>query len=118
MPIDRARINDDVEIHKGDQTFQIIEKGKPVAIVPDQVEITEVLPPVNPLSEVKDEMKDHNQLASSVEEIQDLQGGLSCTDLNPIHFVPPTFGVTVLGNSHGFDPKGCTSGYIIWVNGR
>jgi hypothetical protein len=33
-------------------------------------------------------------------------------------FRPPKFGVTILGNSHGFDPKGSTSGYIIWVNGR
>jgi ribonuclease BN (tRNA processing enzyme) len=33
-------------------------------------------------------------------------------------FVPPAFGVTILGSSHGFDPHGDTSGYIIWVNGR
>eukprot|EP01017_Pseudomicrothorax_dubius_P039570 TRINITY_DN6089_c0_g1_i1.p1 TRINITY_DN6089_c0_g1~~TRINITY_DN6089_c0_g1_i1.p1 ORF type:complete len:562 (-),score=97.98 TRINITY_DN6089_c0_g1_i1:409-2094(-) len=33
-------------------------------------------------------------------------------------FDPPAFGVTVLGCSHGFDPKGSTSGYIFWVNGR
>lgn len=36
----------------------------------------------------------------------------------PIRFEPPIFGVTVLGSSHGFDPKGNTSGYIIWINGR
>jgi len=33
-------------------------------------------------------------------------------------FVPPLFGVTVLGSSHGFDPKGNTSGYVLWMNGR
>ena len=33
-------------------------------------------------------------------------------------FVPPLFGVTVLGCSHGFDPVGITSGYVIWINGR
>ena len=33
-------------------------------------------------------------------------------------FFPPTFGVTVLGNSHGFDKNGATSGYVLWVNGR
>jgi hypothetical protein len=27
-------------------------------------------------------------------------------------FVPPMFGVTVLGSSHGFDPKGSTSGCV------
>ncbi|CAM9427889.1 unnamed protein product, partial [Scytosiphon promiscuus] len=33
-------------------------------------------------------------------------------------FDAPTFGTTVLGNSHGFDPKGNTSGYVLWINGR
>jgi hypothetical protein len=33
-------------------------------------------------------------------------------------FHPPSFGVTVLGNSHGFDKNGSMSGYVLWVNGR
>jgi len=33
-------------------------------------------------------------------------------------FVIPQFGVTVLGNSHGFDPEGSTSGFVVWVNGQ
>jgi len=33
-------------------------------------------------------------------------------------FVPPEFGVTVLGSSHGFDPTASTSGYIFWINSR
>lgn len=35
-------------------------------------------------------------------------------------FVPPRFGVTVLGRSHGFDPDPHerTSGFILWVAGR
>ena len=28
------------------------------------------------------------------------------------------FVVTVLGSSHGFDPSGSTSGYVLWVNGK
>mmetsp|Transcript_13476 Transcript_13476/g.20503 ORF Transcript_13476/g.20503 Transcript_13476/m.20503 type:complete len:1321 (-) Transcript_13476:84-4046(-) len=36
----------------------------------------------------------------------------------PPSFYPPSFGVTVLGNSHGFDKNGSTSGYVLWVNGR
>lgn len=36
----------------------------------------------------------------------------------PPSFYPPSFGVTVLGNSHGFDKSGSTSGYVLWVNGR
>ena len=38
--------------------------------------------------------------------------------LLPPTFQPPSFGVTVLGNSHGFDKSGSTSGYVLWINGR
>lgn len=37
-------------------------------------------------------------------------------EASPFH--PPVFGVTVLGNSHGFDPDGNTSGYVLWINHR
>lgn len=33
-------------------------------------------------------------------------------------FIPPDFGVTILGSSHGFDPNGSTSGFIVWIFGR
>jgi CRP-like cAMP-binding protein/ribonuclease BN (tRNA processing enzyme) len=33
-------------------------------------------------------------------------------------FQPPAFGVTVLGASHGFDPAGKTTGFILWVDHR
>lgn len=31
-------------------------------------------------------------------------------------FDPPIFGFTMLGCSHGFDAKGSTSGFILWIN--
>jgi len=31
-------------------------------------------------------------------------------------YIPPLFGVTCLGPSHGFDPDENTSGFIIWLN--
>jgi CRP-like cAMP-binding protein len=34
----------------------------------------------------------------------------------PEPFIPPRFGVTCLGPSHGFDPSDNTSGFIIWLN--
>ncbi len=34
----------------------------------------------------------------------------------PEPFIPPRFGVTCLGPSHGFDPADNTSGFIIWLN--
>jgi CRP-like cAMP-binding protein/glyoxylase-like metal-dependent hydrolase (beta-lactamase superfamily II) len=35
-----------------------------------------------------------------------------------VAFDPPAFGITVLGASHGFDPAGKTTGYILWIGGR
>ncbi|MBI4977788.1 MAG: cAMP/cGMP-dependent 3',5'-cyclic-AMP/GMP phosphodiesterase [Spirochaetes bacterium] len=31
-------------------------------------------------------------------------------------FIPPDFGITCLGPSHGFDPTQNTSGFILWIN--
>lgn len=105
--LDIAKINDDIQIHHNNSTFSIVEKGKTVAIIPDSVEIGDSEGQTS--SPVK---------GSTAEQIKDLQGVSLLSDIKPIHFSPPAFGVTVLGNSHGFDPKGCTSGYVIWVNGR
>jgi len=33
-------------------------------------------------------------------------------------FEPPSFGLTVLGSSHGFDPSGKTTGFVLWVHRR
>ena len=33
-------------------------------------------------------------------------------------FAAPSFGVTVLGASHGFDPSGKTTGFLLWMGGR
>ncbi|CAK9100667.1 5'-cGMP phosphodiesterase A (Cyclic GMP-binding protein A) (Phosphodiesterase 5) (DdPDE5) (Phosphodiesterase D) [Durusdinium trenchii] len=30
----------------------------------------------------------------------------------------PVFGITMLGTSHGFDPKGQTTGFVLWANRR
>jgi CRP-like cAMP-binding protein len=34
------------------------------------------------------------------------------------HFEPPDFGLTVLGASHGFDPNGKTTGFLLWLGRR
>ena len=33
-------------------------------------------------------------------------------------FEIPSFGITFLGTSHGFDPMGTTVGFVLWMNGR
>jgi hypothetical protein len=32
--------------------------------------------------------------------------------------VPPAFGITILGSSHGMDACGTCSGYLLWANGK
>jgi glyoxylase-like metal-dependent hydrolase (beta-lactamase superfamily II)/mannose-6-phosphate isomerase-like protein (cupin superfamily) len=39
-------------------------------------------------------------------------------DLRPASWAAPSFGVTVLGASHGFDPSGKTTGFLLWMGGR
>lgn len=48
------------------------------------------------------------------------RNNIGCVVSNPLprSFHPPSFGVTVLGNSHGFDKSGSVSGYVLWINGR
>jgi hypothetical protein len=66
------------------------------------------------------------QPASAEEEGSTSSLGMSQTEVSclPLRlmpkalFHPPSFGLTVLGNSHGFDKKGSTSGYVLWINGR
>jgi CRP-like cAMP-binding protein/glyoxylase-like metal-dependent hydrolase (beta-lactamase superfamily II) len=40
------------------------------------------------------------------------------TALPQTTFEPPAFGMTVLGSSHGFDPSGKTTGFVLWINHR
>ena len=35
-----------------------------------------------------------------------------------VGYTSADFGVTVLGNSHGFDPAGSTSGFVLWIYGK
>jgi len=57
---------------------------------------------------------------SDGDEDDDRGGSIShfSESMLPPTFHPPSFGVTVLGNSHGFDKSGSTSGYVLWINGR
>ncbi len=50
------------------------------------------------------------ELPPRAQSTLDTSGGLP--------FTPPDFGVTVLGASHGFDPSGKTTGFLLWMGGR
>lgn len=57
------------------------------------------------------------------EDIEFISWDIDFPDIEPSEnnknniFIPPIFGITTLGSSHGFDPKGKTSGFILWING-
>ena len=46
------------------------------------------------------------------------QGGAKVDADSVEYFVPPQFGLTMLGNSDGFDSTGTTTGFVLWMNRR
>ena len=103
-----AEINENVKIEKYGSFLSIFEDGKLQAKIKDRVKIV-----------VSDENEHYNDFGifinPNIIQSKELQYK---EDYKPSEFIPPSFGVTVLGCSHGFDPKGSTSGYIMWINGR
>lgn len=91
--------------------FVFEEDGNPVAKVKDKVKLNKAHYYTSKiLHEEKKELmtdKDHECEKMAPDRV-----------LSPLGFTPPDFGVTILGSSHGFDCKGSTSGYILWINGR
>ena len=71
---------------------------------------------INIVEDVKEESDEENE---GGERNDDSISSVSLGSiLPPSTFHPPSFGVTVLGNSHGFDKSGSVSGYVLWINGR
>ena len=91
-------------VRKEAEHFVIIEDGLEIARIKDEVELG-----------ISPELQEY---ISGINMTTQFQSLLSNKDKKIKPFEPPLFGVTVLGASHGFDPKGSTSGYIIWINGR
>lgn len=74
------------------------------------------------LSQPQLKLETESTVSSGSEGCEDDNRGGSISPFSesilPPTFHPPSFGVTVLGNSHGFDKSGSTSGYVLWINGR
>lgn len=65
-------------------------------------------------------VRDHGRDVAVVGAMVSLPSRTSSTDpdVSPPSWVAPSFGVTVLGASHGFDPSGKTTGFLLWMGGR
>jgi len=112
-------------VHDVDENGIIVGKSRfsGTVKVPDEISVEGFLAPST--------MNDNSSASSGIEigatiETRSRASGASCSYLDfkipqavvPPTFHPPSFGVTVLGNSHGFDKNGSTSGYVLWINGR
>ena len=96
--LDIATLENGVTIRRDPDVFVILENEEEIARIKDDVEIL-----------IDPEFQEYE--ATSVSPI-------SYLEKNCKPFDPPLFGITILGSSHGFDPHGSTSGYIVWINGR
>jgi CRP-like cAMP-binding protein/phosphoribosyl 1,2-cyclic phosphodiesterase len=63
-------------------------------------------------------VKDDNRVIAEVPRLLRLPPREAMPDSRANPFRPPDFGVTTLGASHGFDPKGKTTGFLLWMGGR
>lgn len=61
---------------------------------------------------------DQGQLVAEVDDVEPAPHKDLVVPLVPQVFTPPAFGLTVLGSSHGFDPAGKTTGFVLWINRR
>ncbi|CAD8181609.1 unnamed protein product [Paramecium octaurelia] len=99
----QVNLGQEVIVKKEDQKFLIFENGKQIAKMKNKVEIL--------IDDAKSNAYIKYGLFSNPNDQQYVEHYFEQT------FTPPAFGVTVLGCSHGFDPKGSVSGYIFWING-
>jgi glyoxylase-like metal-dependent hydrolase (beta-lactamase superfamily II) len=78
----------------------------------------DILDDVGPSAEESETAPGSELLNDESEASQNVMNLVKPPSEPPSTFHPPSFGVTVLGNSHGFDKSGSTSGYVLWINGR
>jgi len=122
-----AELENVIKIKKFEHSFVIFENDKEIATIADEMDLSlpcELLTklPTNSASSTLFSKKspDDKKVKGPVDNkrgsfMEFLSGD---EDFVGQKFTPPEFGVTVLGCSHGFDPKGSTSGYVFWINGR
>ena len=109
-----AYIADGLAIKKSIDEFLILENNEEIASIPDKVSLGSVDMSSGEVYTSKGGLfskLDYEPSSNATKNVFN-------EDISVFNFNPPIFGVTVLGASHGFDPKGSVSGYIIWINGR
>lgn len=98
-----AKLSDDVSIEDADTVYIIHYKGVEFARVSANIMIS---PPA--------ELSGSPALSPTAASVLPEEDG----EVKVKHFSPPHFGITMLGNSDGFDSKGTTTGFVLWMNRR
>ncbi|EGR31487.1 hypothetical protein IMG5_108280 [Ichthyophthirius multifiliis] len=117
--------------------FKFIDNGQTVANILDEldvfqgfkVKIAEEFYKVDDVCQEQKQQTIQQQINPQIKKITDIVQSSSLEKRGskfniPINiearntFRPPDFGVTVLGNSHGFDPCGHTTGFVLWIYGK
>ncbi len=109
-----AYIADGLAIKKSTEGFLVLENNEEIASIPDKVNVGSV----DTTSGEAHNLKTCLFSKLNYESLDNAKKNVFNEDICDFNFNPPIFGVTILGASHGFDPKGSVSGYIIWINGR
>ena len=125
----KADLGENVTVIKSQGVFEFFEGEKSFAKVRDKVVVNpESYATTKLFHKEKMELTEHKDCKHDLDE-----PGKNYTDKvlenvhkdddapnspKPVGFIPPNFGVTVLGASHGFDAAGSTSGYTLWINQR
>jgi hypothetical protein len=123
----KAVVNDSIYINKSKNKIEIFEDNVLLTEVDQHLKLPSIhlgviinskCPSSNKLPSKKSSLELQNQSQEHFEiQTKKIKSKINQDFLN-LHFIPPLFGVTMLGNSHGFDPCGDCSGYILWINGR
>lgn len=115
-----------VEVKDEGEVFAVVEDGMVVCKT-----LTEVFPNdigANSEDEMSDtteyhvrsptHLQDSFSLSPTAPSNEDHVFGHTPRGHSVSYFEPPYFGVTMLGNSDGFDAKGSTTGFVLWLNQR
>ncbi|EGC32794.1 hypothetical protein DICPUDRAFT_98774 [Dictyostelium purpureum] len=99
--------------HKASETNENGQEGEQVNEFSDEEKINN--------QNIDQEFKKEFSSSFPESEIPNLEKEYMINSISTINnevFDPPTFGITIIGSSHGFDPKKSTTGFVLWINKR
>ncbi|GBG27624.1 cAMP-dependent protein kinase regulatory subunit [Hondaea fermentalgiana] len=114
-----CRLDNDVVIKDESFGFTVLQEDTLLAAISDDEASSCFFPGMDPTTAVPRQPASLGVLGADDDPENSVVSSPSATLETPIsNFSIPRFGMTILGNSHGFDALGSTSGFVIWINGQ